>query len=74
MFNLVSLQSSARPGCLLELDSINDATAVSSTFLYFSLYSSTGVVLACLFMCDCCLGCYCACLLVLFFNINLTVY
>ncbi|XP_070175544.1 dmX-like protein 2 isoform X2 [Littorina saxatilis] len=27
MFNLVSLQSSARPGCILELEPINDATA-----------------------------------------------
>lgn len=27
MFNMVSLQSSARPGCILELEPINDATA-----------------------------------------------
>ena len=30
--NIVSLQSSARPGCIIELDAITDATAVGLAF------------------------------------------
>ena len=49
MLHMVSLQSSARPGCLLELEPINDAMAVS--------WCSVDVMAVCKMMCLAVLSC-----------------